>query len=183
SHVPEDRHKYGLILDMSIAETLVLENYYLLPFSKHGVLDYTTINTYAKALIDEFDVRIVTEVVSAKSLSGGNQQKAVIAREVSRDPELLIVANPTRGLDVGTIEFIHKRLIEQRNKYKAVLLISFELDEILDVSDKIAVMHDGKIVGVVKPEETTEQELGLLMAGSSLEKARQELKEEATVNE
>lgn len=176
SHVPEDRHKYGLILDMSIAENLVLQNYYLPPFSKHGVLDYTTINTYAKTLIDEFDVRTVNEVVSAKSLSGGNQQKAVIAREVSRDPELLIVANPTRGLDVGAIEFIHKRLIEQRNKYKAVLLISFELDEILNISDKIAVIHDGKIVGTVRPEETTEQELGLLMAGSSLKKAKEELK-------
>lgn len=175
-HVPEDRHKYGLILDMTLAENLVLQNYYLTPFSKHGVLDYTTINTYARTLIDEFDVRTVNEVVSAKSLSGGNQQKAVIAREVSRDPELLIVANPTRGLDVGAIEFIHRRLIEQRNKFKAVLLVSFELDEILNVSDKIAVIHDGKIVGTVKPEETTEQELGLLMAGSSLEKARQELK-------
>ena len=115
------------------------------------------------------------EIVPAKALSGGNQQKAIIAREVSRDPDLLIVANPTRGLDVGAIEFIHKRLIDQRDKMKAVLLISFELDEILNVSDRIAVIHGGKIVGIVDPKETNEQELGLLMAGYSLEEARKEL--------
>src|SRR5699024_8922457 len=179
----EDRHKYGLVLDMTLSENTALQTYYQSPYSKVGLLNYSVINEHAHDLIEEYDVRTTNEVVPAKALSGGNQQKAIIAREVDRDPDLLIVANPTRGLDVGAIEFIHKRLIEQRNKYKAVLLVSFELDEILDVSDKIAVMHDGKIVGVVKPEETTEQELGLLMAGSSLEKARQELKEEATVNE
>ncbi|HIY56760.1 MAG TPA: ABC transporter ATP-binding protein [Candidatus Tetragenococcus pullicola] len=183
AHVPEDRHKYGLVLELSVAENMALQTYYQVPLSNGGVLNYSEINEQARDWIEEFDVRTVNELVPARSLSGGNQQKAIIAREFSRDPDLLIVANPTRGLDVGAIEFIHKRLIEQRNKYKAVLLVSFELDEILDVSDKIAVMHDGKIVGVVKPEETTEQELGLLMAGSSLEKARQELKEEATVNE
>ncbi|MDN5810559.1 MAG: ATP-binding cassette domain-containing protein, partial [Tetragenococcus koreensis] len=183
-HVPEDRHKYGLILDMTIAENLVLQNYYLNPFSKNGVLDYNSINEHARTLIKEYDVRTVNEVVAARSLSGGNQQKAVVAREVSRDPDLLVVANPTRGLDVGAIEFIHKRLINQRDNDKAVLLVSFELDEILNVSDRIAVIYDGKIVGVVKPEETSEQELGLLMAGSSLEKARKELaQQEVTANE
>ncbi|MDN6640544.1 MAG: ATP-binding cassette domain-containing protein, partial [Tetragenococcus sp.] len=183
-HVPEDRHKYGLILDMTIAENFVLQNYYLEPFSKNGVLDYASINKYARSLIEEFDVRTVNEVVPARSLSGGNQQKAVVAREISRDPDLLVVANPTRGLDVGAIEFIHKRLINQRDNGKAVLLVSFELDEILNVSDRIAVIYDGKIVGVVKPEETSEQELGLLMAGSSLEKAREELaQQEVTANE
>lgn len=183
-HVPEDRHKYGLVLDMSLAENIALQTYYQEPYSKMGVLNYTEINDHARDLIQEFDVRTVNELVPAKALSGGNQQKAIIAREIYRDPELLIVANPTRGLDVGAIEFIHKRLIEQRDRFKAVLLISFELEEILNVSDRIAVIHDGEIVGVVKPEETSEQELGLLMAGSSLAKAKEELaKQEVAVNE
>lgn len=149
-----------------------------------GILNYTEINDHAVDLINEFDVRTVNEIVPAKALSGGNQQKAIIAREIDRDPELLIVANPTRGLDVGAIEFIHKRLIEQRDRFKAVLLISFELEEILNVSDRIAVIHDGHIVGVVDPKETSEQELGLLMAGSSLEKAKAELgQQEVAANE
>ncbi|HIZ52358.1 MAG TPA: ABC transporter ATP-binding protein [Candidatus Enterococcus avicola] len=178
SHVPEDRHKYGLVLEMSVAENIALQTYYKEPLSHFGVLNYNEINYHARDLIQEFDVRTVNELVPAKSLSGGNQQKAIIAREISRDPELLIVANPTRGLDVGAIEFIHKRIIEQRDKFKAVLLVSFELEEILNVSDRIAVIHDGEIVGVVNANETSEQELGLLMAGSSLEKARQELEQQ-----
>lgn len=183
-HVPEDRHKYGLVLEMSLSENIALQTYYQEPFSKNGILDYGHMNDHARELIQEFDVRTVNELVPARALSGGNQQKAIIAREVSRDPELLIVANPTRGLDVGAIEFIHKRLIEQRDKYKAVLLISFELEEILNVSDRIAVIHDGQIVGVVDPDETSEQELGLLMAGSSLERAQKEImQQEETENE
>ena len=178
SHVPEDRHKYGLVLEMSVAENIALQTYYKEPLSHFGVLNYNEINYHARDLIQEFDVRTVNELVPAKSLSGGNQQKAIIARDISRDPDLLIVANPTRGLDVGAIEFIHKRIIEQRDKFKAVLLVSFELEEILNVSDRIAVIHDGKIVGVVNANETSEQELGLLMAGSSLEKARQELEQQ-----
>lgn len=178
SHVPEDRHKYGLVLEMSVAENIALQTYYKEPLSHFGVLNYNEINYHARDLIQEFDVRTVNELVPAKSLSGGNQQKAIIAREISRDPELLIVANPTRGLDVGAIEFIHKRIIEQRDKFKAVLLVSFELEEILNVSDRIAVIHDGEIVGVVNANETSEQELGLLMAGSSLEKVRQELEQQ-----
>lgn len=180
-HVPEDRHKYGLVLEMSVAENMALQTYYKEPFSKMGVLNYSEINYHARDLITEFDVRTVNELVAAKALSGGNQQKAIIAREIDRDPNLLIVANPTRGLDVGAIEFIHKRIIEQRDKFKAVLLISFELEEILNVSDRIAVFHDGKIVGIVNADETSEQELGLLMAGSSLEKARQELEQQEGV--
>lgn len=176
-HVPEDRHKYGLVLDMTLAENIGIQTYYQEPYSKMGVLNYGGINEHARELIQEFDVRTVNELVAAKALSGGNQQKAIIAREVSRDPDLLIVANPTRGLDVGAIEFIHKRLIEQRDKLKAVLLISFELEEILNVSDRIAVIHAGKIVGIVDPNETSEKELGLLMAGYSLEDARKELAE------
>ena len=174
-HVPEDRHKYGLVLEMSVAENIALQTYYQEPFSKSGVLNYGEINYHARDLIQEYDVRTVDEHVPVRALSGGNQQKAIIAREISRDPNLLIVANPTRGLDVGAIEFIHKRLIEQRDKFKAVLLISFELEEILNVSDRIVVLHDGQIVGEVTPEETSENELGLLMAGYTLEEARKEL--------
>lgn len=176
-HVPEDRHKYGLVLDLTLAENMALQTYYLPPLSNHGVLNYSEINDKAKELIKEFDVRTTSELAPAKSLSGGNQQKAIIAREVDRNPNLLIVANPTRGLDVGAIEFIHKRLIEQRDKFKAVLLVSFELEEILNVSDRIAVIHAGKIVGIVNPKETSEKELGLLMAGYSLEEARAELQQ------
>jgi ABC-type uncharacterized transport system ATPase subunit len=182
-HVPEDRHKYGLVLDMTLAENIGLQTYYQEPYSKFGVLNYQEINEHARNLIDEYDVRTTNEIVPAKALSGGNQQKAIIAREVDRDPDLLIVANPTRGLDVGAIEFIHKRLIEQRDKFKAVLLISFELEEILNVSDRIAVIHEGEIVGVVDPKETTENELGLLMAGYSLEEARKELEKAGGVHE
>ena len=178
SHVPEDRHKYGLVLEMSVAENIALQTYYKEPLSHFGMLNYNEINYHARDLIQEYDVRTVNELVPAKALSGGNQQKAIIAREISRDPELLIVANPTRGLDVGAIEFIHKRIIEQRDNFKAVLLVSFELEEILNVSDRIAVIHDGKIVGIVNADETSEQELGLLMAGSSLDKARQELEQQ-----
>lgn len=178
SHVPEDRHKYGLILEMSVSENIALQTYYKEPMSHFGILNYSEMNYHARDLIQEYDVRTVNELVPAKALSGGNQQKAIIAREISRDPDLLIVANPTRGLDVGAIEFIHKRIIEQRDKFKAVLLVSFELEEILNVSDRIAVIHDGQIVGVVNADETSEQELGLLMAGSSLEKARQELEQQ-----
>ena len=127
-HVPEDRHKYGLVLDMTLAENIALQTYFTDPLSKNGILNYNEINEHARDLMQEFDVRAASEIVPAKALSGGNQQKAIIAREVSRDPDLLIVANPTRGLDVGAIEFIHKRLIDQRDKMKAVLLISFELD-------------------------------------------------------
>ncbi len=178
-HVPEDRHKYGLVLDMSLSENMALQTYYQVPMSQYGVLNYGEMNSKARELIQEFDVRTTNELVPAKALSGGNQQKAIIAREVSRDPDLLIVANPTRGLDVGAIEFIHKRLIEQRDKFKAVLLISFELDEIMNVSDRIAVLHGGEIVGIVDPKETSENELGLLMAGYSLEEARAELETKA----
>ncbi|WP_265455969.1 ABC transporter ATP-binding protein [Enterococcus sp. HY326] len=174
-HVPEDRHKYGLVLEMTLAENMALQTYYQEPNSKNGILNYGNLNEHARELIEEYDVRTVNEIVPAKALSGGNQQKAIIAREMDRDPDLLIVAQPTRGLDVGAIEYIHKRLIEQRNKDKAVLLVSFELDEILNVSDRIAVIHAGQIVGIVNASETSENELGLMMAGYSLEEARQEL--------
>lgn len=183
-HVPEDRHKFGLVLPMTLAENIAIQTYYKAPLSRNGLLNYGKINSHACELIEEFDVRTVNELVPASALSGGNQQKAIIAREIDRDPDLLIVAQPTRGLDVGAIEYIHKRLIEQRDNGKGVLLVSFELDEILNVSDRIAVMFEGDIVGIVDPQETSEQELGLLMAGVPLYKAREGLKEEgAATNE
>ena len=170
SHVPEDRHRDGLILDMTISENIALQTYYKEPLSKNGILNYTNIHNYARKLMEEFDVRAANDYVPASALSGGNQQKAIIAREVDRDPDLLIVSQPTRGLDVGAIEYIHKRLIGERDKGKAVLVVSFELDEILNLSDRIAVIHDGKIQGIVTPAETNKQELGILMAGGELKK-------------
>ncbi|MGX1193880.1 ABC-type uncharacterized transport system ATPase subunit [Metabacillus sp. SLBN-84] len=170
-HIPQDRHKHGLVLDFPVGENMVLQTYYQKPFSKRGVLNFKAIYEKAEKLIKEFDVRTPGSSTLARSLSGGNQQKAIIGREIDRDPDLLIAAQPTRGLDVGAIEFIHRRLIEQRDKGKAVLLLSFELEEIMNVSDKIAVIYEGKIVAIVNPKETTEQELGLLMAGSSRREA------------
>ncbi|OCA89577.1 ABC transporter ATP-binding protein [Pradoshia sp. D12] len=170
-HIPQDRHKYGLVLDYSIGENMVLQTYYQKPLSKWGILNYKNIFNKARTLIKEFDVRTPSEYTPARALSGGNQQKAIIAREIDRNPDLLIAAQPTRGLDVGAIEFIHKRLIEQRDQGKAVLLVSFELDEILNVSDRIAVIYEGSIVAIVDPKKTTEQELGLLMAGSKVKEA------------
>ncbi|WP_102335890.1 ABC transporter ATP-binding protein [Salimicrobium jeotgali] len=170
AHIPQDRHKHGLLLDFPIGENMVMQSYYLEPNSKRGILNFKNIYKKAKSLIEEYDVRTPDEYTKARSLSGGNQQKAIIAREVDRSPDLLIASQPTRGLDVGAIEFIHNKLIEERDKGRAVLLVSFELDEILNVSDRIAVMFDGKIIEEVKPEETDEQELGLLMAGRKSEK-------------
>ncbi|WP_249869727.1 ABC transporter ATP-binding protein [Oceanobacillus saliphilus] len=167
-HIPQDRHRYGLVLDYSVGENIVLQTYYKKPYSKAKVLNYKAIYDKAEKIIQEYDVRTPSVFTKARALSGGNQQKAIIGREVDRSPDLLIAAQPTRGLDVGAIEFIHKKLIEERDKGKAILLISFELDEIMNISDRIAVMFDGKIVAEVKPEETSEQELGLLMAGSQV---------------
>ena len=172
-HVPEDRHRDGLVLEMMISENIALQTYYKEPLSKKGILNYTNIIDYAKKLMQEFDVRAASEIVPASALSGGNQQKAIIAREIDRNPDLLIVSQPTRGLDVGAIEYIHKRLIQERDNGKAVLVVSFELDEILNISDRIAVIHDGKIQGIVTPETTNKQELGVLMAGGELEKGEE----------
>ncbi|MDR0297740.1 MAG: ABC transporter ATP-binding protein [Streptococcaceae bacterium] len=176
SHVPEDRHRDGLVLEMSVAENIALQTYYKMPNSKNGFLNYEQINRHARELMAEFDVRGASELIPAKSLSGGNQQKAIVAREIDRNPDLLIVSQPTRGLDVGAIEYIHKRLIQARDEGKAVLVVSFELDEILNVSDRIAVIHDGKIQGETSPEKTTKQELGILMVGGSVnEKSEKEV--------
>ncbi|SDY48466.1 ABC transporter ATP-binding protein [Thermoactinomyces sp. DSM 45892] len=165
-HIPEDRHKRGLVLDFSVSENIILQSYYKKPFSNGFGIDYKAVGDYANKLIQEFDVRTPDKDTPARALSGGNQQKAIIAREVDRNPSLLIAAQPTRGLDVGAIEFIHKRLIEHRDTGNAVLLISLELEEVLKVSDRVAVIYEGKIQGWVDPKTATEEELGLLMAGS-----------------
>ncbi|HEX7065350.1 MAG TPA: ABC transporter ATP-binding protein [Bacillales bacterium] len=168
-HIPQDRHKHGLVLDFSVGENMVLQSYYHKPYSSKGVLNYPVIYNKAQTLIKEFDVRTPSELTPARALSGGNQQKAIVAREIDRSPDLLIAAQPTRGLDVGAIEFIHSKLVEERDRGKAVLLVSFELDEIFNLSDRIAVMYNGEILAEVDPDETNEQELGLLMAGQKSE--------------
>lgn len=166
-YIPEDRQKRGLVLDFTVSENMVLKNYYYPQFNRGLLLDYNKINRHSIALIEEYDVRTPNETTEARALSGGNQQKVIIAREVASDPDLLIATQPTRGLDVGAIEFIHKKLVEQRDKGKAVLLYSLELDEIMSLSDRIAVMYEGKIVGIVDPKTTSEQEIGLMMSGSN----------------
>jgi simple sugar transport system ATP-binding protein len=166
-HIPEDRHRYGLILDFRLDENLVVHSYLRPPFAHGGILDEKAIRENASRLITEFDVRCGQGgATPTRAMSGGNQQKAIVAREIDRSPGALVVAQPTRGLDVGAIEYIHKRLIAERDKGKAILMVSLELDEILDVSDRIAVIHGGEIVGVLEAGKTDENELGLLMAGS-----------------
>lgn len=165
-HIPEDRQKRGLVLDFSLWENMILGRQHQKPFSQNGLLNSQKVRGYARELIQEFDVRTPNEEVEAKALSGGNQQKVIIAREISRDPELLIAAQPTRGVDVGAIEFIHKRIVDARDAGKAILLVSLELDEILSLSDRIAVIYEGQIVGIMDAKDATEEELGLMMAGA-----------------
>ena len=168
SHIPEDRHKHGLVLDYSLEDNLVLERYFEPEFTdKAGFLRRDNIRKYAEKLIDQYDVRSGQGPVTiARSMSGGNQQKAIVAREIDKDPELLVAVQPTRGLDVGAIEYIHKQLVAQRDAGKAVLLVSLELDEVMDVPDRILVMYEGEIVGELDPKKTTQEELGLYMAGA-----------------
>ena len=166
AHIPEDRHKRGLILDYTMEDNMVLKVYKNEPFSKNGLINRSKITEYANNIIETFDVRAGEGGKSmARSLSGGNQQKGIIGREVQSNPDLLIAVQPTRGLDVGSIEYIHKRLVEQRDSGKAVLLVSLELDEILNVSDRIAVVNNGELIGIVNASETDENEVGLMMAG------------------
>ena len=169
SHIPEDRHKHGLVLDYTLAENLVLQRYYEPQFCSHaGFLKRKNITEYAQRLIDSFDIRSGQgPITKARSMSGGNKQKAIVARELDRAPSLLIAVQPTRGLDVGAIEFIHKELVAQRDAGKAVLLVSLELDEVLSVSDRILVMYEGEIVGELDPKTTTPEELGLYMSGAN----------------
>jgi len=170
-HIPQDRHKHGLVLDFKLSENMVLQTYYKEPYSKRGLLNFDEINKKSQNLIEEFDVRSGQGIYSiTRSMSGGNQQKAIVAREIDRSPALLIAGQPTRGLDVGAIEFIHKKLVEEREKGRAILLVSLELDEIMNLSDRIAVIFEGRIVGEVKASEATENQLGLLMAGSNIDR-------------
>ncbi len=165
-HIPEDRHKHGLVLDYTIEDNMVLQVYFEKEFSKSGFLNRAAIHKYSEKIIKAFDVRSGEGGASmARSLSGGNQQKAVIGREMERDPKLLIAVQPTRGLDVGSIEYIHKRLIEHRDKGFAVLLVSLELDEVMNVSDRIAIVNNGNLIGIVDAASTNENEIGLMMAG------------------
>ena len=170
SHIPEDRHKHGLVLDYSLEDNIVLQRYFEPEFTSHGFLCRKNIRTYAERLIDQYDIRSGQGAETiARSMSGGNQQKAIVAREIDRDPHLLIAVQPTRGLDVGAIEYIHRQIVAQRDEGKAVLLVSLELDEVMDVSDRILVMYEGEIVGELNPHETTVEELGLYMAGAKRE--------------
>jgi len=167
AHIPEDRQKYGLVLDYTLKENLVLQSYFTPKFQKKGFLKFGDISQYAKYLIEKFDIRCGQgEDSIVRGMSGGNQQKAIIARELDRDPNLIIAVQPVRGLDVGAIEYVHKQLVEQRDQGKGVLLVSFELDEVMTLSDRILVMYEGEIVADVRPEEVTVQELGLYMAGT-----------------
>ncbi len=165
-HIPEDRHRRGLVLPFSLAENLALHAYRQAPNSRRGLLDLRAMGARARKLLQEFDVRGGTPATPASALSGGNQQKVVLAREIDGDPKVLIAAQPTRGLDVGAIEFVHRRLIEQRDSGRAVLLVSLELEEIVSLSDRILVIYEGRIVGEFPPS-ATEEELGLAMTGGS----------------
>ena len=171
-HIPEDRHKHGLVLDFSLENNIVLQRYWQPEFQKGGFIRADKVREYSDRLIEQYDVRSGQgSVTTVRSMSGGNQQKAIIAREIDDDPQLLVAVQPTRGLDVGSIEYIHKRLIEQRDSGKAVLLVSLELDEILDLSDRIAVISHGAIVDIVDADKTNEKEIGLMMTGVRKEKA------------
>ncbi len=173
SHIPEDRHKHGLVLDYSLEDNIVLQRYFEPQFTnKGGFLKRKAIREYANKLIEQYDIRSGQGAVTkARSMSGGNQQKAIIAREIDKNPELLIAVQPTRGLDVGAIEYIHKQLVAQRDAGKGVLLVSLELDEVMNVSDRILVMYEGEIVGEFDPKKVTVEELGLYMAGSKRKEA------------
>ena len=167
SHIPEDRHKHGLVLDFTLEQNMVLQRYQEPDFQQGGFIRFDEVRKYAEGLIEKFDVRSGQGPVTvARSMSGGNQQKAIIARELDRNRPLVVAVQPTRGLDVGAIEYIHSQLVAQRDEGKAILLVSLELDEVLSLSDRILVMYEGEIVGELDPKKTTAQELGLYMAGA-----------------
>jgi simple sugar transport system ATP-binding protein len=166
AHIPEDREKHGLIMSYSLADNMVLNDYYQKPYATGIIMHQEVINAHGAKLIKEYDVRTPSVMTSAGSLSGGNKQKVIVAREFSRPTKLLIAAQPTRGIDVGSIEFIHTQIVEQRDAGAAVLLISAELDEVLSLADRVAVMFDGRIVKILPIAEATRERVGLLMAGS-----------------
>ncbi|HEX7256378.1 MAG TPA: ABC transporter ATP-binding protein, partial [Gaiellaceae bacterium] len=169
-HIPEDRHRRGLVLDFTLAENIALHDYKEEPDSRYGWLFPNRLIARARRLLHAFDVRGGGPRTRASALSGGNQQKVVVAREVERDPRVLLAAQPTRGLDVGAIEFVHRRLIEERDQGRAILLVSLELEEILSLADRILVMFEGRIVGEYTPDVTAE-ELGIAMTGGTREQA------------
>ena len=181
SHIPEDRHKHGLVLDFTLEQNMVLQRYYETKFQNHGFIKADAVREYADGLIKQFDVRSGQGPITvARSMSGGNQQKAIVARELDRDKALIVAVQPTRGLDVGAIEYIHKQLVAERDRGKAVLLVSLELDEVMSLSDRILVMYEGEIVGELDPAKTTVQELGLYMAGAKRQHNTQEGKGEGS---
>ncbi len=176
SHVPEDRHKHGLVLDYSLEQNMVLQRYFEPRFQKGGFIRFDAVRTYAEELIERFDVRSGQgAITTSRSMSGGNQQKAIVARELDREHKLLVAVQPTRGLDVGAIEYIHTQIVKTRDNGAGVLLVSLELEEVMSLSDRILVMYEGEIVGEFDPKTTTVQELGLYMAGAK----RQEREEAA----
>lgn len=167
SHIPEDRHKYGLVLDYTLEENLVLQTYFKNNFNNKGLIDFGSIRKNAKNLINQYDIRSGQGPITlARSMSGGNQQKVIVAREMEKEHKLMIACQPTRGLDVGAIEYIHRQLIKQRNDGKAVLLVSLELSEVLGISDRIIVLYEGKIVANLRTKDTSERDLGLYMSGA-----------------
>lgn len=186
SHIPEDRHKYGLVLDYTLEQNMVLQRYFEPQFQKGGFIKFSEVRKYSDMLVDKFDVRSGQgSVTVARSMSGGNQQKAIVARELDRPHKLLIAVQPTRGLDVGAIEYIHSQIVKDRDEGAGVLLVSLELDEVMNLSDRILVMYEGEIVGELDPKGTTVQELGLYMSGAkrntnnkSAESVREDTKEE-----
>ena len=167
SCIPEDRHKHGLVLDFPLEDNLILHNYYQPRFDHKGFIDRAEERKYAEVLIKRFDIRSGQGAATiVRSMSGGNQQKAIIAREIDKDDALLIAVHPTRGLDIAAIEYIHRQIVQQRDKGKGVLLVSYEMDEVINLADRILVMYEGEIVGELNPKTTTPQELGLYMAGA-----------------
>ena len=167
SHIPEDRHKHGLVLGYTLEQNLVLQKYKEPRFQNHGFIKFDEVRKYAEKLIKDFDVRSGQGPVTiARSMSGGNQQKAIIARELDRDEPLLVAVQPTRGLDVGAIENVHNSIVAERDKGHAVLLVSLELEEVMGLSDRILIIYEGEIVGEVDPKKTTPEELGLYMSGA-----------------
>jgi simple sugar transport system ATP-binding protein len=179
AHVPEDREKHGVVGEYPIYDNLVLNRYFKAPFVKRGVRQMGAVRAEAERLIEMFDVRTPSMDTLTSSLSGGNRQKTIIARELSQDPNLMLVAQPTRGLDVGSIQFIHEQIIALRDSGVAVLLVSAELDEIMSLSDRVGVMYQGKMVGVVEAEGVTRETLGILMAGGTVQDGDEQDRAEA----
>ena len=184
SHIPEDRHKYGLVLDYTLEQNMVLQRYFEPQFQKGGFIKFSEVRKYSDMLVDKFDVRSGQgSVTVARSMSGGNQQKAIVARELDRPHKLLVAVQPTRGLDVGAIEYIHSQIVKDRDEGAGVLLVSLELDEVMSLSDRILVMYEGEIVGELDPKETTVQELGLYMSGAKRNVNKTEQTEREDTNE